>query len=160
MITSVEVLLRILGRYRSIPRSHLRVFFASSVESLDLMLDGETKGLVTSSIPAEQLLPGRWSTSQSLSQLELRQFESALGTRESAGMRATSTAGEPSLYEKRRSPPAEGRMDVLDWRRLQVERGTPGDHDTPFTFTLPTSPPEVQAWMKLRAQVQDGALQP
>ena len=160
MIASVEVLFRILGMYRSVPRSQLRVFFSSSVEGLDLMLSRETKGLASDSIPLEHLLQGRVSISQSLSQLELRQFESALRTRNSVGMGAPSTGGEPSLHEKRSSPPPAGRMDVLDSRRLEVERGTPGDHDTRYTFTLPTSLPQVHAWMQLRAQVQDGALQP
>jgi hypothetical protein len=85
VIASVEGLLRLLGMYRSIPRSQLRVFFASSVEGLDLLLDREAKGLASSSISVEQLLPGRWRTSHSLNQLELRQFESALGTCESTG---------------------------------------------------------------------------
>jgi hypothetical protein len=109
VIASVEVLFRILGMYRSIPRSLLRVFFASSVEGLDLMLDCETKGLASNSIPVDHLLPGRCSTSQSISQLEMRQFESELRTRQSLGMGATSIGGETSLYEKRRSPPSEGR---------------------------------------------------
>ena len=145
---------------RSIPRSLLRVFFASSVEGLDLMLDCETKGLASGSIAVDHLLPGRCSTSQSISQLEMRQFESELRTRASLGTGATSTGGEPSLHEKRRSPPPAGRMDVLDRRRLEIELGTPGDHDMRFTFTLPTSLPQVHAWMQLRAKVQDGALQP
>jgi hypothetical protein len=99
VIASVEVLLRILGMYRSMPRSHLRVFFSSSVEGLDLMVDRETKGLASDSIPVEHLLHGRWSTSQIISHLELRQFESELRTRNSVGMVETSTIGEPSLPE-------------------------------------------------------------
>ncbi len=51
-------------------------------------------------------------------------------------------------------------MDVLDRRRLELELGTPGDHDTRYTFTLPTALPQVLAWMKLLAKVQGGQLQP
>jgi hypothetical protein len=40
-------------------------------------------------------------------------------------------------------------MDVLDRRRLEVELGTPGDHDTLYLFTLPTSLPQIHAWTKL-----------
>jgi hypothetical protein len=160
VIASLDVLFRILWMYRSTPRSYLRVFFSSSIECLDLMLDCETKGLASDSIPVEQLLQGRWSTSQIISQLELRQFESELRTRTSEGMVETSTVGEQSLHEKRSRPSLEGSMDVLDRRRLEVEFGTPHDHDTLYTFTLPTSLPQVHAWMKLLAKVQDGELLP
>ena len=160
VIASVEVLLRVLLMYRSMPRYQLRVFFSSSVEGLDLMLDRENTGLASNSIPVDHLLHGRWSTSQSISHLEMRQFESELRTRESVGMLETSTVGEQSLHEKRRSTTPEGSMDLLDRRRLEVELGTPGDHDTLYTFTLPISLPQVLAWMKLLTKVQDGELQP
>jgi hypothetical protein len=160
VIASLEVLFRILGMYRSMSRDHLCVFFASSVEGLDLLLDRETKGLASNSIPVEHLLQGRWSTNQCISQPELRQFESQLRTGNSVGMVETSTIGEQFLHEKRRSTTPEGSMDVLDRRRLEVELGTPGDHDTHYTFTLPISLPQILAWMKLLARVQDGALQP
>jgi hypothetical protein len=160
VIASLEVLLRVLGMYRSMPRDHLRVFFSSSVEGLDLLLDREKQGLVSNSIPVEQLLQGRGSTSQSINQLEMRQFESEPRTCESVGMLATPTAGEQSLHEKKRSTPAVGSLDVLDRRRLEIELGTPGEHDTLYTFTFPTSLSQILAWMKLQAKVQDGALQP
>ena len=160
VIASLEVLLRVLWMYRSLPRSHLRVFFASSVEGLDLLPDRETKGLLSNSIPVDHLLQGRWRTSQSISQLDLRQFELELRTRNSMGMGETSTGGEPSVPERRRSTSPQGSRDVLDRRRLEVELGAPRDHDTLYLFTLPTSLPQVLAWMKLRAQVQDGAFQP
>jgi hypothetical protein len=126
---------------------------------LDLLLAHGAKGLASSSIPVEHLLPGRWRTSQSLSQLELRQFESALRTRESAGIGAPSNGGELSLQEKRSSPAPEGRRDVLDRRRLEVERGAGGDHDLPYEFTLPTSTPQVLAWVKLLVRVRESDLQ-
>jgi hypothetical protein len=159
VIASVEELVRLLGLYRSIPRSQLRVFVASSIEGLDLLLGREAKGLASSSIPVEHLLPGRWRTSHSLSQLELRHFESALRTCESVGMGASSTGGEPSLHEQRRSPPLEGKRDVLDRRRLEVECGAGGDHDLPYEFTLPTSMPQVLAWVKLLVRVRESDLQ-
>ena len=160
VIASLEVLARILWMYRSMPRSHLRVFFSSSVEGLDLLLDRENTGLASDSIPVEHLLHERWRTSQISGQIDLRQFESELRTRNSVGMGATTTGGEPSLPEKRRSPSPAGSLDVLDRRRLEVELGTPGDHDTRYTFTLPPSLPQVLAWMKLLAQVQESAFLP
>ena len=160
VITSVVLLFQILEKYRSIPRSHLRVFFASSVECLDQMLDREMKGLASGSIHVDHLLQGRWRTSQSRSRLDLRQFESELRTHNSVGVLETSTGGELSLHGKRRSTLQEGSMEILDRRRLEVERGTPGDHDTLYTLALPNSLPQVLAWINLLARVQDGALQP
>jgi hypothetical protein len=80
-----EILLRVLRMYRSMPRSRLRVFFSSSVADLDLMLVRENTGLASNSIPFEQLLHGWWGTNQSLSHLEMMQFESELRARESVG---------------------------------------------------------------------------
>ncbi|HEX9131333.1 MAG TPA: hypothetical protein VF844_03480 [Ktedonobacteraceae bacterium] len=160
VIASVNVLVRVLGMYRSMPLHHLRVFCSSSVEGLDLLLEREKQGLASNSIPVEHLLQGRGNTSQSISQLEMRQFESEASTCENVGMVETSTVGESLLLEKRSSTPPAGSMDVLDRRRLELELGTPGDHDTRYTFTFPTSLPQVLAWMKLLAQVQDAAFQP
>ena len=39
-------------------------------------------------------------------------------------------------------------------RRLELELGTGGDHDVPYTFALPPSMPQVLAWMRLLARVQ------
>jgi hypothetical protein len=136
------------------------VFFASSVEGLDLMLDCETKGLASNSIPVDHLLPGRCSTSQSISQLEMRQFESELRTRESLGMVESSIVREQDVPEKSRSTPSEGSRDVLDSRRLEVELGTPGDHDSLYTFSLPTSLPQTLAWLKLLARGHHEEFQP
>ncbi len=47
----------------------------------------------------------------------------------------------------------------LDRRRVELEQGAGGDHDKPYTFTLPTSQPQALAWMKLRVRVQHGAVQ-
>ncbi len=83
VIASVEILFRVLWMYRSEPWDRLRVFFSSSVAGLDLMREREDQGLASTSIPLAHLLHERWSTPQSISQLEMRQFESALRTRES-----------------------------------------------------------------------------
>jgi hypothetical protein len=156
VIASREVLVRVLGMYRSMPRDRLRVFFSSSVEGLDLLLDCEKNGLASNSIPVDQFLQERRSTSQ----LEMRQSELEPRIRKNEGIVKTSTVGEPSVPEMRRSPLPEGRMDVLDRRRLELELGTPGDHDTRYRFTLPTSLPQVLAWTKLLAQLQDGGFRP
>jgi hypothetical protein len=160
VIASLDILFRVLWMYRSVPPNRLRVFFSSSVARLDLMLDRENKGLASNSIPVAHLLHGRWSTNQSISQFEMKQFESALKTRDSEWVIETSTIREQDLPEKWSSAPSEGTMGVFDRRRLEIELGTPGDHDTLYTFSLPTSLPQTLAWLKLLARRHHEELQP
>jgi hypothetical protein len=160
MIASLDILFRVLWMYRSVPQDRLRVFFSSSVACLDLMLDRENKGLASNSIPVAHLLHGRWHTNQSISQFEMKEFESALRTNASVWMGETSTIREQDLPEKWSSTPSDGRMDVLDRRRLEIELGTPGDHDTLYTFSLPTFLPQTLAWLKLLARRHHEELQP
>ena len=54
----------------------------------------------------------------------------------------------------------QGHMVAVDVRRLELELGTQGDHDCPYTFMLPNNMPQVLAWMKLLARVHDGELKP
>jgi hypothetical protein len=49
---------------------------------------------------------------------------------------------------------------VLESWREELERGSGGDHDLLYTFALPTTWPQVLAWIKLLAKVQTGELQP
>ena len=51
-------------------------------------------------------------------------------------------------------------VSSLEKRRGELERGARGDHDLPYTFILPTSTPQVLAWMKLLMKVQNGELHP
>jgi hypothetical protein len=49
-------------------------------------------------------------------------------------------------------------MSSLDKKRLELECGAGGDHDSPYTFTLPTFMPQLLAWMRLMSRVQYGEL--
>ncbi len=49
-------------------------------------------------------------------------------------------------------------MSLLDTKRLELERGQGGDHDTPYLFTLPISVKEQLFWVSLQAQVWAGEL--
>ena len=49
------------------------------------------------------------------------------------------------LYDKH----AIGRIQV---RRLEIELGPGGDHDCPYTWSLPPSAPHTLAWVKLLAR--------
>ncbi len=51
-------------------------------------------------------------------------------------------------------------MSWFEIRRLEVELGSGGDHDSPYTFSMPTSTPQVLSLAKLRTQVERGELDP
>lgn len=51
-------------------------------------------------------------------------------------------------------------MNDGDVKRLELEMHTDGDHDKPYTFTLPANMPQVLAWTKLLAKVHNEELTP
>lgn len=53
-----------------------------------------------------------------------------------------------------------GHMSSAEIKRLELELRSEGDHDCPYTFTLPANMPQVRAWTKLLARVQSGELEP
>jgi hypothetical protein len=53
----------------------------------------------------------------------------------------------------------EGSMPLLERRQLELELGPGGDHDVPYTFTLPVRMPQVLAWIGLLAKVQRGEVE-
>lgn len=55
---------------------------------------------------------------------------------------------------------AERYMSLMEMRRLELEVCSTGDHDVPYTFSIPSSVPQVLAWTKLLAKVQRGELEP
>ncbi len=55
---------------------------------------------------------------------------------------------------------AERCMSLMEMRRLELELCSTGDHDVPYTFSIPSSVPQVLAWTKLLAKVQRGELEP
>ena len=156
VLTSLEALFGFLKLYNMVPRDRIRVFFSSSVESMDLMLTRENKGLASNSITAEQLL----NSGAKMSSVEMMRLESETGMRESMGMAVASIAREQPLNERSVSSSPERNMSFLDMRRLELELGTPGDHDTPYRFTLPTSMPQALAWTKLLVKIHAGELEP
>ena len=135
---------------------HICVFFSSSVEGLDLMLDRANKGLASSTLTIDQFLDGRWS----IQHLEMTGLQTELRACESEGIGVAPAAREPSQQEKRMSTPLEGSEDYLEIRQLTLELATPGDHDTSYKFTLPSSVSQTLVWAKLLAMVHHGELQP
>jgi hypothetical protein len=51
-------------------------------------------------------------------------------------------------------------MSWANVSRLEIELGSGGDHDCPYTWSQPTSRSEVLAWTKLLARGERGELEP
>jgi hypothetical protein len=149
VIATLDVLLRVLRLYRTMPCNHICVFFSSSVEGLDLKLDQTHKVLASNSLTADQLLNSRWS----MLHHEMTGLETELRVRDDGGIGVAPADREPSQQEKGVSNPLKVSVDFLDMRRLALELGTPGDHDTSYKFTLPTSVSQSLDWVKLLAMV-------
>lgn len=73
-------------------------------------------------------------------------------TRENQGLLSTAITVD-QLWDK-------NCMSTLEVRRLELELGSGRDHDSLYTFTLPTSTPQVLAWTRLLTKVHQGELQP
>lgn len=155
-LTSLDALFGFLRLYHMVPRDRIRVFYSSSVEHLDLMLNRENKGLASNSISAEQFLSGR----RSINSLEMTQLESEADLRESREEIATSVNVSHSLNVRKANSLYEKSNNSLDMKRLELEIGSTGDHDLPYEFTLPSSMPQALAWAELLAKVYQGELEP
>ena len=146
-LSSRNLVLQWLQVYRAFPQERLRIFSSSSREALHEQLVRENQGLESTSVPAIQFLQARGITPRGA-------VREACAGGSPAHERTTSIPAETS------PSPDERGMSPLDKRREELERGAGGDHDLPYRFTLPTSLPQVLAWVKLLARVQQGDFQP
>ena len=151
-LTSLEALFRFLRMYCAISQDRLRVFSSLSLEGMDEMLVRENQGWESTSITAEEFLRERRIHLRELTQSASEQYPQrgaiAVTTRP---LGDESSTGEPSLSQWNGS--------VLERRRAVVESGAGGDHDMPYTFSLPLSMPQTLAWTRLLVKVQRGELE-
>jgi hypothetical protein len=145
-LSSLNILLQWLQYYRVLPHGRLRIFSSSSKEELKEQLVRENQGLLSTSAIATQFLQERM-----LAPREAVREGSASETRGNERTTSIATLIESSLAEGSRSP--------LEQRRDELERGAGGDHDLPYRFTLPTSMPQVLAWLTLQVRAQQSDLQ-
>jgi hypothetical protein len=146
-LSSLNILLQWLQVYRAFPPERLRIFSSSSREALHEQLERENQGLASTSLPATQFLQARRITPRGA-------VEEAGAGGSRAHERTISIPAKPS------PSPDENCLSPLDKRREELERGAGGDHDLLYRFTLPTSMPQVLAWVKLLARVQQGDFKP
>jgi len=169
VLSSLDALFHWLRLYRALPQDRLRVFSSSSREEMNEQLVQENQGLASSSVTAARFLQER-----RISSPEVTWGASGRGTRGNEQTPSLTVATElatplteipstwPTPNEDSRGAHTrdEGDVHALDRRRLELEGGAGGDHDNLYTFSGPSSVPQILAWMKLLARVQRGELQP
>ena len=153
VVTSLVAVLQLLRMYNPIPAERIRVFSAACKEEMAEMLDRENDGLESGSLTAGEFLRERRLSVQGVSASE---------TVERLVLRSIAVAVDSSARENSPAPQSAqpGYMGLLDQKRLQIELGSAGDHDTPYRFSLPGSTPQLLAWTRLLVRVQAGEMQP
>ena len=153
VLTSLVAVLHLLRMYSPIPAERIRVFSSTCKEEMVEMLNRENDGLISGSLTAGEFLRERHLCNQSLSAQE---------TVEKIVRRSTAVAIDSSLHEDCSVSylANASSINLLDQRRLQIESGPGGDHDTPYRFSLPMSTPQLLAWTRLLRKAQAGELQP
>ncbi len=154
-LTSLEALFSFLRLYRVILQDRLRVFSSTSREDLNEQLVQENQGRLTSSVTAAQFLSERGIGSREMThEVPERRARTSTGTLVAAS--ANPPSNESSILPHF---PAERSISLLESRRLELERGVGGDHDSAYTFALPLFMPQTLAWVELFVKVQQGALE-
>ena len=155
--SSLSTLFHFLRVFRALPHDQLRVCSSSERVGLEEQLEQENQGLDSPSVTAAQFLRGRMlcppPVGRSISEREG-------GTERERG--AIAVISPPAVNERgREGSVLESRgMSALERWREELESGPGGDHDLPYSFSLPRSVPQVLAWMTLLARVQRGELHP
>ena len=158
VVTSLQALFQLLRIYSVPPQDHLRVFCSTCKADLtESMLSREHNNLAVYSVTAAE-----FSHARKLQMREVTPSAHDRGTPETTVQPSSAIAPASSRQVNSGAIGSPGASDfnTLEKKRLEREMGPGGDHDLPYTFILPTSTPQVLAWMRLLAQVQSGELQP
>lgn len=157
VLSSLSTLFQFLRLFHALPPDRLRVFSSSSREGLAEQLEQENQGLASPSVTAAQFLRERMLR-PTVDERSISEGEG--GTERERGAIAVISqpvvnkgGGKGSVLESKG-------MSALERRREERESGPGGDHDLPYSFSLPISLPQVLAWMILLARVQRGELRP
>src|SRR5579859_91613 len=157
VLSSPEAVFQWLRLYHMLPHDRLRVFSCSSSEEMNEQLMQENNGLCSNSVLAAQFLQERGICLHQEGQGASDRKELGSGGNHEMASRAVIT--HPSSNERKGAQPVDERsMSSLERRRVELERGAGGDHDSPYTFTLPTCMPQVLAWVQLLMRLQQGTL--
>jgi hypothetical protein len=183
-ITSLKAVFEHLRCYRALlHQDRIRVCTASSKEELHEQLSRENNGQASGSVTALQFLQERHLLAPERAQNTWQQSAAAQEAEQGAdvatwakvlweqhvAMRTARDAQEGALavtsFPSQETIATTGNADdlvksMLDQKRLDIELGTEGDHDVPYSFALPFSMPQVLVWMRLMARIQRGELVP
>lgn len=157
-LSELSALFQWFRLYHALPQDRLRVFSSYFQEELNEQLARENQGLESTSVTALQFLRERKIGSSP----EVEQGASDLRTSMTPAMAPNASTTTPSLQENSgiTYTPFELGMSALERTRLKLEYGAGGDHDSVYTFTLPSSIAQFLVWLKLRAGIREGILQP
>jgi hypothetical protein len=151
VLVSLDAVFGFLKLHHMVPMVRLRVFFSSSFEYLNEMLDRENKGMIPNSLTAAQLL----NVSGRIDYLEMQHFESACNLHQ-----YMSSAVESHLWNMQsQHVPGEKETNTLEMRPLAVKMNGSGDHDTDYRFSLHVSLPQLLSCTRLLAMAQCGELE-
>ncbi len=157
-VHSLEAVFQLGRQYDCMPAEHVRVFAASAVEYMDILLVRANLGLPANSLTLEQLLHDH----QSITTPHVRHFEMQLGWQEGVEDQQT-----PSMLEPESETPDDAELDLIPVAALERSADADSvpdpeswgsDHDKPYTFAFPEYTPHALAWIKLRARVLAGEL--
>jgi len=156
MLSSLDTLFQFLRLYQALPQDHVRVFSSSSQEGLKEQFMQENKGLGSNSVTAAQFLQERMLRSTHVTENMSERKEQGIRENQMRASNAVTTNTWLNESNKAAGVLYERTMSSLDMRRLEVELGAGGDHDVPYAFALPSSMPQVLAWMRLLSRVHRG----
>ena len=156
MLSSLDALFQFLRLHQALPQDHVRVFSSSSQEGLKEQLAQENTGLGSNSVTATHFLQERMLRSKHVTEDMSERKEQGMRENQLRASIAVTTNAWLNVSSKAAGILFERTMSSLDRRRLEVELGAGGDHDVPYAFALPTSMPQVLAWMRLLTSVQRG----
>jgi hypothetical protein len=151
---SLNSVLLFFQYYHALPLDRLRVFSSSSREELKEQLLRENCGLGSHSVPAEHFLRELFRPlAEKMVEVPAHQIPEPASIKMATNRSSTAYhTGVHALVE-------QGMRD-MERRREETEGGAGGNHDLPYSFTLPGSWPQVRAWMRLLARLRTGELEP
>ena len=157
---SLLVAMQWLQYFHAFPRPQLRVFSADSRDTLNELLGQQNAGRDEVSVTVERFLRGGSIGSAGDTRRATEHPDPATEPCECLPPASPGALSFPMTFAGRAATTGQW-MDVaqtLERRRIEVELGPGGDHNSPYRFGMPISMVERLAWVKLLARAQRGDL--
>lgn len=148
-LTSLDSVFHLIRIYSAIDQERLRIFSASSKTELEEQLNAENNGGTSSSVSAAQFLHKNPELNSQARQQQDHSRKEPFAPR-SIVVEARAAKQEISLTAYAAGAHT---LSTLDQKRLEMEMGAGGDHDTPYVFSFPTFTPQLLAWIQLQNRV-------